>query len=79
MNELFNIPKWEQYGYYSEEGFNHYLNRQQKVFLGHLKTLKIWHDFYGLKQRFYSYDTQKHRNLFHPWRKQTFMELKPQR
>lgn len=76
---LFNIPQWQRYGYYSEEAFNHYLNRQQKVFLGHLKALKTWHDYYGLKQRLYMRDTQKHKSLFHPWRKQTLLEMKPQR
>lgn len=78
MSELFDVPKWQRYGYYSEESFNHYLNRQQKVFLGHLKAFKSHYDYYGLKQRLYERDTQKHKSLFHPWRKQTLMDMKPQ-
>lgn len=74
-----DTPEWQRYGYYSEESFNHYLNRQEKVFLGELRSLKTWCDFYGLKQRLYRRDTQKHQSLFHPWRKQTLMEMKPQR
>jgi hypothetical protein len=79
MNELFNIPEWQRYGYYSEEAYQHFLNRQIKVMLGYLSTFKSWEDYYALKQRFYIYDTQKHQSLFHPWRKQTLMEMKPQR
>ena len=40
MNELFDIPEWLRYGYYSEEAFNHYLNRQQKVFFRTPESLK---------------------------------------